>query len=129
MQEQGQYLLMFMKRGAGDPIHNPLPPVSPSLTLSGKCLTHLGMPPCSGSLTHGSYLKTCPSTSLSFPPIVHASQLPAKGLLDSCFPLQVEPGAIGTLSQRVTDLLHTCSAEMAPTAQHDCFLIQEILDT
>ena len=50
---------------------------------------------CPGSLTHHSYLKTGPSTSLSFPPIVHASQLPAKGLLDSCFPLQVEPGVIG----------------------------------
>lgn len=52
-------------------------------------------PLCSGFLTHDSYLKTGPSTSLSFPPIVHASQLPAEGLLDSYFPLQVEPGVIG----------------------------------
>lgn len=52
-------------------------------------------PLCSGFLTHDSYLKTGPSTSLSFPSIVHASQLPAEGLLDSYFPLQVEPGVIG----------------------------------
>lgn len=85
---------------------------------------------CPGSLTHHSYLKTGPSTSLSFPPIVHASQLPAEGLLDSCFPLQVEPGVTGySKSEGPGPLSHLWCRRWCPLLSTTAFSHKKILDT
>lgn len=100
--EVNEYLC-FAKKGKGDPIHNPLPPVSLNLRLSGKLFPHLCMPPAPRAPNPSlvTLLLKQILALLSFSSIVPASQLHPQGPLDSCFPLQARLRTIGCCQPEV----------------------------
>lgn len=116
-----------MKKGKGDPIHNPLPPVS--LNLSGKLFPHLCMPPAPRAPNPSLVtLKTNPSSSVFFlySPGLTAASPGTPGLL---FPSASQAEDYRMLLARGSWTSFTpAMQEMELTSQCDCFLLQETLD-